>query len=358
MKISYLFLIAAVTAVLGLGSCTTDFELNAPYEAVPVVYGFVEPTLDTQYVKISKSYLGDGNNYSYAAINDSVSFAKLDGTVEATRNGTVVGTFPLEEKYVSNLDQGIFYTDSQKIYFWVPDTIYTDATYAINISINEGQKEVTAETEVVGFCDFKSTFKSKLVAGAAFANTSAPGASVYGDFVVEWSEGINGMRYQVLMFFSYDEYDLNNVPTRKVISTTMGTQVQGNSSSFSLVYNTESFYAFVQSRLKNNPNEALVLKRVPRNLEFHIVMADENLHTYMEVNEPASGIVTERPVFTNINGGIGLFASRNVTVHKQVNSTTLIKLSLNSEKELVWGDYTNSFKFCSENYTDPAITCQ
>ena len=87
-------------------------------------------------------------------------------------------------------------------------------------------------------------------------------------------------------------------------------------------------------------------------------MADENLHTYMEVNEPASGIVTERPVFTNINGGIGLFASRNVTVFKQINSTTLIKLSLNSEKELVWGDYTKDYKFCSENYTDPAITCQ
>jgi hypothetical protein len=77
----------------------------------------------------------------------------------------------------------------------------------------------------------------------------------------------------------------------------------------------------------------------------------------MEVNEPATGIVTERPVFTNINGGIGLFASRNVSEYSQINTTTLIKLNLNSEKELVWGDYTKDFKFCSENYSDPAIAC-
>jgi hypothetical protein len=30
----------------------------------------------------------------------------------------------------------------------------------------------------------------------------------------------------------------------------------------------------------------------------------------MEVNEPFEGIVQERPSFTNINNGIGLFSSR------------------------------------------------
>jgi len=359
MKISHLFIGTALLAVFGLGSCTTDFELNAPYEAVPVVYGFVEPLSDTQYVKINKSFLGDGNNNSYAPINDSTEFTSVGGNIDVVRSGTVVSTFPLQEKYVSNLDDGIFYTDSQKVYFWVPDTIYEDATYKLDIDINEGQKEVTAETEVVGFCAFKQTFKNKMFAGAAFANTTAPGQNVYTDLGIEWSVGNNGKRYRIVMVFNYEEHRVNADIFNRSIQTSLGTQVaENNTSDFFYSYNGESFFAFVESRLKNDPEEALIEKRVPIGLEFHIVMADENLHTYMEVNEPASGIVSERPVYTNINGGIGLFASRNTTIFSEINTNNdPIQLSTNTKRELVYGPYTSAYKFCIPNASDQLITC-
>ena len=41
----------------------------------------------------------------------------------------------------------------------------------------------------------------------------------------------------------------------------------------------------------------------------------EDLYTYMAVNEPFEGIVQERPVFTNINNGIGLFSCRYNASH-------------------------------------------
>ena len=37
-----------------------------------------------------------------------------------TLDGAIDRTFPLEEMWVTNLDEGIFYTDSQKVYFFVP----------------------------------------------------------------------------------------------------------------------------------------------------------------------------------------------------------------------------------------------
>ena len=43
------------------------------------------------------------------------------------------------------------------------------------------------------------------------------------------------------------------------------------------------------------------------NIELFFTVGSEDLYTYMAVNEPFEGIVQERPVFTNINNGIGFF---------------------------------------------------
>ncbi len=358
MKFSHIFLGASLVSIFGLGSCTTDFELNAPYESVPVVYGFVEPLLDTQYVKINKSFLGEGNNNAYAAINDSTIFNNVSGQVEVLRNGTAIASYPLQEKFVANLDEGIFYTDSQKVYYWVADTIYDDGLYQLGISINEGEKEVSAETEVVGFASFKQTFRNKMFAGVAFANTAAPGQSVYSDLGIEWNVGDNGKRYQIVLVFNFEEHHANSNVFVRSISTSLGSQVaQSTTKDFFQSYNGESFYKFIDNRLKDNPDESNIVKRVPLGVEFHIVMADENLHTYMEVNEPASGIVSERPMYTNISGGIGLFASRNKTIFKEINSNTPIVLSTNSQRELVYGPITSGYKFCIPSASDQLITC-
>lgn len=345
-----------------IASCSTDVNINAPYETTAVVYGFIEPIEDTQYIKINRTYLGDGNNAEYAAINDSTMFTSVAGTVDKISNGIVQESYILQELWVDDVEDGIFYTDSQKVYYWIPTGgIDDEASYEINLDINEGEKTVSAITEVVGFVNFKQTFKNKVVNtnGVALANTSAVGQNVYNDLGIEWGAATNGKRYQVKLVFNYEEHTATDTVMRS-ISTTLGSIV-GESSDvdFFQNYNGENFYLFVANRLQNDPNENNIIKRVAHGLEFHIVVADENLHTYMEVNEPASGIVSERPIFTNISNGYGLFASRNTTILDERNiAGDPIFLSLNSEKELVFGPHTQDLKFCSKYYTDPSVTCQ
>ena len=45
-----------------------------------------------------------------------------------------------------------------------------------------------------------------------------------------------------------------------------------------------------------------------------MTVGSEDLNTYIKVNKPITGIVQERPQFTNINNGIGLFSSRYTKV--------------------------------------------
>ena len=77
-------------------------------------------------------------------------------------------------------------------------------------------------------------------------------------------------------------------------------------------------------------------------VEIILTAGNEDLNTYMQVNEPVTGIVTERPIFTNVNNGIGIFASKYST---RVSTF----LSDGSMLEICAGQKTSGFKFCCDS---------
>ena len=48
-------------------------------------------------------------------------------------------------------------------------------------------------------------------------------------------------------------------------------------------------------------------------LEITISAAEENFSLYLEVNEPSTSIVQDKPQFSNIENGLGIFSSRAYT---------------------------------------------
>ena len=77
-----------------------------------------------------------------------------------------------------------------------------------------------------------------------------------------------------------------------------------------------------------------------RAFDFVLSIANEELDTYLAVNAPVTGIIQERPVYTNIAGGLGLFASRT---QQRVNGLGISKPSV---QELVEGQHTAVLQFC------------
>ena len=54
-RIINLFIFSVLSAAaLFTSSCTTDFELNADYDEIPVIFGILDQSVDTQFVKINK----------------------------------------------------------------------------------------------------------------------------------------------------------------------------------------------------------------------------------------------------------------------------------------------------------------
>jgi len=102
----------------------------------------------------------------------------------------------------------------------------------------------------------------------------------------------------------------------------------------------EGFYRNIKAQVTANPD----LQRWSRNVEFIFSVAADELATYIDVNSPSSSIVQERPEFTNINNGIGIFSSRYIKTRKML-------LTTESDKELQSGIHTAGLGFIKKPLT-------
>ena len=59
--------------------CSTDVALNAPYEERTLAFCLLDPAADEQWVRVNRTWLGEGNNLEFALIPDSSEYA--DGEV-------------------------------------------------------------------------------------------------------------------------------------------------------------------------------------------------------------------------------------------------------------------------------------
>jgi hypothetical protein len=76
-----------------------------------------------------------------------------------------------------------------------------------------------------------------------------------------------------------------------------------------IILDGEKFFSFLQASRELEVNTTNI-SRVFQDIDLYLTAGTSDLYTYMQVNEPITGVVQQRPSFTNINNGIGLFTSR------------------------------------------------
>ena len=335
-------------------SCSTDFELNAPYETIPVVYGLLDQSKDTQFVKINRSFLGYGNNVDYAAINDCTHFEYVVAVLEEYNEfGNLIDHDTLKELMVGNLQPGIFYEDSQKVYYLETDndTLKEENTYHLKVSVPDKGLNFDAETDLIKGSWLNFKFQTILyLAGSGFKVADVDLATTedgYLEQTLRWTTAERGKRYELMLRLHYTEVYNDLTEQEKYLEWNLGRQISVSSSGGEEMFKDVSggsFFNFVETQLQNYENEDQVMKRVlgMDAVEIILTAGNEDLNTYMQVNEPVTGIVTERPIFTNVNNGIGIFASKYST---RVSTF----LSDGSMLEICAGQKTSGFKFCCDS---------
>ncbi|MEX1001129.1 MAG: hypothetical protein WDZ35_03360 [Crocinitomicaceae bacterium] len=332
-----------ILSAISMDSCKTDFSLNGEYEVHPVVFGLLDHRDDFHTIKVTKAFLGDGDNLQYAQNPDSNYFEQVDARIiEYIDNSETGRTWQLFDTILTNKStDGLFYAPEQKVYAFFEPNLDSTAEYELIVDINNGEYEVTGRTELLEgfnvsstilFPSFKVPFAPHTVDEDSdysfwqFTVTEANLAARYNyKYTLKWTE-----TYSDLSTASFEMTRNNNDVVKDKPSNPLTHQA---------LFQGVDFYQWVASIVPDDPN---VIERRMTGLDLKISVAHEDLEQYMQVSQPVTGVAQVQPEYTNLSGGRGLFSSRLIFELKN------LKLNSTSMKELCVGLYTGGKLFCSD----------
>lgn len=331
-----LFFVLSVLACMTLfNACSTDVELYADYKDVAIIYGLLDYQADTNYIKITRAFCGTNddpiNANEVALIADSSNYpGKLDARIIELKSG-IGGTyeptgreFVLDTMTIHDKEEGAFYSPDQKVYYTTErfnaSTNGSRYKYRLIVVKPDGDT-VTAQTTMVGDEEFH------ILSGSAnfqLAHSDAKGKIVFR------ADGMASL-YDVKMQFNYSEQHAGEEVKWKHVSRSFGTktideylQEEGTENIYYIQYSLNWLFNALGNAIggdtvvdSNHPN---VIRHIV-SFVVSISAGGDDMSIYYsanqtQLNSPMS-LVT---MYTNIEGGYGLFSSRT-TIEKMLKLT-------------------------------------
>lgn len=301
-------------------SCKTDFEINADYKDITLVYGLLNQKEDTHYIKINKAFLGNKNAYEMAKVSDSINYSNAKVYVDQWKGNAKVSSIPFN-KVKTNKLSGIFANDNNYVYKGV-GTLDPNAADSLHIFL--GSKHVFSKTSLISDFSIESP--------NTFVGPTAPTISFQGPtFKAKWKSAKNGKIYEITVRFHYYEIS-NSGSTIKhdsidwVLPVILSSGIAG-SEQLIQEFTCDNFYNLIGTKLKPIAGVTRVAKK--KAVDFIFSVGGDDLNTYIEVSRPSEGLVQDKPAFTNIANGLGIFSCRykKEIIGKIFNENTIDSLS-------------------------------
>ncbi|MBW6483652.1 MAG: DUF4249 family protein [Vicingaceae bacterium] len=299
-------------ATIILFSCETKVDINADYKDITVVYAAINPNDTEHYVKINRAFLQDGVSATDLAANsDNFNYPKdeLSVMVDELRgdNGNFVQTYPLTRTINERpKNPGIFANDSN-VLFKFTATINRNNLYKLKIINNKLNKLITSETQIVGNLTIANPATFNFWIG-----TANDGNLNSKDKTISVKSGNNMGRVEARLIFNYTNFFNDSSFQAERIVMRLGemkttTNIAGESLDWSI-----SSATFFDNLMANIPVTIPNLShRKPNLVTLEFITTGTDLNVFMEVSEPSNNLNQEKPAFTNIENGLGIFSSRS-----------------------------------------------
>ncbi len=379
-----LVIIASVTFT----SCKNDLNVLAPGKEVVSVYGILNPNEPLQNIRINKVFVTTGDANAAAQDEKVINFDanELVVTLERYKAGTTIKLptthgsskteIVLTETVVTTAD-GAF--NNQQRVWQTTDKLYNKDEYKLVIKKASDLNTVIASAQTVvvdsvstagsgtmpfyylpanpaaypvhgsGFYPFpvQSTDKPKYV-NYSVINSAAPVEQF-----IKFKTVPNAKTYEVVMRFHYVDSLIGGATSNEYVDynfdSQQATALVGGELLTSFKFSTVDFYNNLARGIAGK-GTVNVKNRKADYIEYFVYAGTENLYTFLQVNAPSSTIAQDKPYYSNITGGVGIFACR---------STSIVSKDL-------WADfvdkiacYTSTFPFlfCDYSGKPRASTC-
>lgn len=348
------FILLLLVTVVGLTGCETKIDLNADYKQIPVIYGMLEGNKDIQLVKINRSFLGETNALVAAQVPDSTFYANISPVIEKLDEGVVIGTRSLRDTILADRLPGDFYVSPNKYYWFSNNDGFLNKDFEYRLKFTAGVTEIFAETVILEAFEPKSPLNFNPSLSIVRNDAVAQGKVDYQSISVQVTSKENMRLFQTHMSVKYKTLYRNGTETEEELliplEDVITTRLSGGERLESVITGESIYGAIGAYASTDTETEDDVKYRELGVVELKITAATDELNTYLESVAPSSGVVLEKPQFTNINFGeddlgIGIFTSRSSFIKDYV-------WDLKSTKAFSVDQNTRDLKFCT---FDPAL---
>lgn len=319
-----LFLSLSLLASLAFfNACTTDVDLYADYKDITVIYGLLNATMDTNYVRINRAFSGSNDTHinanEVALIADSCNYpGKLKAYIVEYKTGygnqylPTGDTLMLDTMTIRDKEEGIFYAPYQKVYYTTDKEKFANnienSKYKYKLFVFKGNDTITGETGVVGGGSFKIINSSLHFSSDANDKSSK----------IKFTAADNAVFYDMKFIFTYHE-SINGGPmVEKQVSYSCGTknvdELSSEGGSLFFSYSNKVLFTLLEAAIgadtiydTNHPNVVRYFDGHP--IQIKLSAGADELYNYIQVNSEST-FLQSVPDYTNIKGGYGVFSSR------------------------------------------------
>jgi len=300
-----LLIFASLLSAVFIFSCSNDFDVNAKWRDIPVVFGLLDISDSAHYIRVEKAYLDPkADALQLAKIADSIYYENAIVQLERVSNGQ---RFTLQRvdgnKWGYPREDGVFATEPNWLYRIDSSELLLQPGEQIRLHIDRGngQPDVTSNARILSALKLNNPQANS--SGFAFNNNLKTN--------INWTAADSAFIFDATLYVRYAEFPKTD-PDSLVQKTikwpwSRGLRRASGNNMFSVEKEGIEFYELMKSNIPVDDN----LKRVFLGIDVEIIAGGKPLENYVNVSLANTGITAsgEVPTYTNISEGLGIFDS-------------------------------------------------
>ncbi len=303
--------ILSILSILVFASCDAEFDPNDDWQENMMIYCLLDQDDDITYVRVEKCFLGNGNAYDFAKTKDSVYYPVEDLEVKlyACQMGDtskVIKTFDFKDTLVSKYGGDFYYDNACPVYYCnTKGQLSYHYTYKLTIKNLKTGKVVTGITHLLSDYSIQNTT-------FYFTSRNQTMDIIWGNKYVtqDFDQRTVAKKFKIDVKFNYTidgAIHTLNIPC---------SDKTNNNSSFE--HSHQLSMQYVLDVIKNGLKDKYNMKWYgAKPFEICVSACDLSLSDYMSINEFSDKGLNYIPMYSNIEGGYGLFASRRAHISKE-----------------------------------------
>ena len=307
-KFLNLLTIALLSLVL-LNSCETDVNIYAEGDETTIVYGYLDVDADTNYLKITKSFIGNALELApdYSASNyDYKLMVKLIGKFADMPDVISTEILDTTSVYKPYDPTGIFYSGRDQVLYYTTKKLLENTNYKLVIERNDGEI-ITSDVRTIS----GSTIRTPMYS-ISFESQSTNYVKWVPHKITE-----RAAYYEVTGYFHYKQLNPGETDTvsytlKWPMGSGTGDELWNSANKeMSVNYTPNAFYSRLASDKNIMYNSPSYVKRFVVGYEIVVTATGEELYNYILIQNSGSAI-QDTPEYTNIENGMGILSSRSV----------------------------------------------